>query len=116
MISHEEASELLGAYALHAVDGDEVTEVEEHLDTCPRCRAELDGLREVAGALGTSVEERLRLRFVCELFFWRLVAEEFRPSFFKSACESLPCAFVSLTKLRFDGILACVRAAPTTCF
>ncbi len=57
MISHEEASELLGAYALHAVDGDEVTEVEEHLDTCPRCRAELDGLREVAGALGTSVEE-----------------------------------------------------------
>jgi anti-sigma-K factor RskA len=57
VISHEEASELLGAYALHAVDGDEVTEVEEHLDTCPRCRAELDGLREVAGALGTSVEE-----------------------------------------------------------
>jgi anti-sigma-K factor RskA len=57
VISHEEASELLGAYALHAVDSDEVTEVEEHLDTCPRCRAELDGLREVAGALGTSVEE-----------------------------------------------------------
>src|ERR1700683_4084719 len=57
VISHEEASELLGAYALHAVDADEVTAVEEHLDTCPRCRAELDGLREVAGALGTSVEE-----------------------------------------------------------
>jgi anti-sigma factor RsiW len=57
VISHEEASELLGAYALHAVDGDEVTEVEAHLDTCPRCRAELDGLREVAGALGNSVEE-----------------------------------------------------------
>ena len=36
--------ELLGAYALHAVDVDEVTEVEAHLDTCPRCRAELDGL------------------------------------------------------------------------
>jgi anti-sigma-K factor RskA len=57
VISHEEASELLGAYALHAVDVDEVTEVEQHLDTCPRCRAELDGLREVAGALGNSVEE-----------------------------------------------------------
>jgi anti-sigma-K factor RskA len=57
VISHEEASELLGAYALHAVDVDEVTEVEEHLDTCPRCRAELDGLREVAGALGNLVEE-----------------------------------------------------------
>jgi len=57
VISHEEASELLGAYALHAVDVDEVTEVEEHLDTCPRCRAELDGLHEVAAALGNSVEE-----------------------------------------------------------
>jgi anti-sigma-K factor RskA len=57
VISHEEASDLLGAYALHAVDADEVIQVEEHLDTCPRCRAELDGLREVAGALGNSVAE-----------------------------------------------------------
>jgi anti-sigma-K factor RskA len=57
VITHEEASDLLGAYALHAVDVEEVTQVEEHLDTCPRCRAELDGLREVAGALGNSVEE-----------------------------------------------------------
>jgi anti-sigma-K factor RskA len=57
VISHEEASDLLGAYALHAVDADEVIQVEEHLDTCPRCRAELDGLREVAAALGNSVAE-----------------------------------------------------------
>jgi anti-sigma-K factor RskA len=57
VISHEEASELLGAYALHSVDADEVIQVEEHLDTCPRCRAELDGLREVAAALGNSVAE-----------------------------------------------------------
>jgi len=57
VISHEEASELLGAYALHAVDGDEVGEIEQHLETCPRCRAELDDLREVAGALGNSVEQ-----------------------------------------------------------
>jgi anti-sigma-K factor RskA len=56
VISHEDASELLGAYALDAVDGAELTEVEEHLATCPRCRAELDGLREAAGALGNSVE------------------------------------------------------------
>ncbi len=56
MMTHEEASELLGAYALDAVDGDERTAVEEHLDTCPRCRAELDGMREVAAALGNSVE------------------------------------------------------------
>jgi anti-sigma-K factor RskA len=56
MMTHEEASELLGAYALDAVDGDEFTELEAHLDTCPRCRAELDTLREVATAMGNSVE------------------------------------------------------------
>jgi anti-sigma factor RsiW len=56
MITHDEASELLGAYALDAVDGEEHTRLEEHLEQCPRCRAELDGLREVAAALGNSVE------------------------------------------------------------
>ena len=56
MMSHEQASELLGAYALDAVDGEELNELERHLDECPRCRAELDSLREVAGALGTGVE------------------------------------------------------------
>jgi len=55
-MSHEEASELLGAYALDAVDGEELTELEAHLATCPRCRAELDSLREVAAAMGNSVE------------------------------------------------------------
>jgi anti-sigma factor RsiW len=56
MMSHEEASGLLGAYALDAVDGDEFAALEAHLDSCPRCRAELDSLREVAAALGNSVE------------------------------------------------------------
>jgi anti-sigma-K factor RskA len=55
-MSHDEASDLLGAYALDAVDGDEFVELEEHLETCPRCRAELDSLREVAAAMGNSVE------------------------------------------------------------
>lgn len=55
-MSHEEASEVLAAYALDAVDGEEFTELEEHLEACPRCRAELDGLREVAAAMGNSVE------------------------------------------------------------
>ena len=55
-MSHDEASELLGAYALDAVDGDEYVELEAHLDSCPRCRAELDSLREVAAAMGNSVE------------------------------------------------------------
>ena len=56
MISHDDASELLGAYSLDAVDGDELVDLEEHLASCPRCRAELDSLRELAGALGNSVE------------------------------------------------------------
>ncbi len=55
-MTHEEASELLGAYALDAVEPDEHTQLEEHLATCPRCRAELDGLREVTGFMGNSVE------------------------------------------------------------
>ena len=55
-MSHEEAGELLAAYALDAVDGEELTELEEHLGVCPRCRADLDGLREVAAAMGNSVE------------------------------------------------------------
>ncbi len=55
-MSHEEAGELLAAYALDAVDGREFTELEEHLEVCPRCRAELDGLWEVAAAMGNSVE------------------------------------------------------------
>ncbi len=55
-MSHDEASELLGAYALDAVDGDEYVELEAHLDSCPRCRAELDSLREVAAGMGNSVE------------------------------------------------------------
>ena len=55
-MTHDEAGDLLGAYALDAVDGDEFSELEEHLETCPRCRAELDSLREVAAAMGNSVE------------------------------------------------------------
>src|SRR5258708_6401593 len=55
-MSHDEASDLLGAYALDAVDGDEFTELESHLEACPRCRAELDSLRDVAAAMGNSVE------------------------------------------------------------
>jgi anti-sigma factor RsiW len=55
-MSHDEANELLGAYALDAVDGEELHELEAHVETCPRCRAELDTLREVAGAIGHSVE------------------------------------------------------------
>jgi anti-sigma factor RsiW len=55
-LDHEEIQSLLGAFALDAVDPDEARAVEEHLATCPRCRAEVDTYVEVAGALGNSVE------------------------------------------------------------
>jgi anti-sigma-K factor RskA len=56
MMSHDEAAELLAVFALDAVDRHEYNEIEAHLAECPRCRAELDAHREVAAALGNSVE------------------------------------------------------------
>jgi len=53
-LTHEEVQELLGAYALHAVSSDEADVVEQHLEECPRCRAEVAGHREVATFLGNT--------------------------------------------------------------
>lgn len=49
--SHQEIEELLGAYALDAVDGDEERTVADHLVECARCRAEVGVHREVAALL-----------------------------------------------------------------
>jgi anti-sigma-K factor RskA len=56
-MTHNEIEELLGVYALDALDDDERQEVEEHLPSCPRCRAELAAHREVAAMLGNAVAE-----------------------------------------------------------
>jgi predicted anti-sigma-YlaC factor YlaD len=50
-MTHDEISELLGAYALDAVEPEERLLVEEHLADCPRCRAEVADHREVATLL-----------------------------------------------------------------
>lgn len=50
-LGHDEVQELLGAYALDAVDADEAALVEDHLRDCPRCRAELAAHRETAAQL-----------------------------------------------------------------
>ena len=50
-MTHDEVSELLGAYALDAVDPDEAAAVELHLRDCPRCRAEVAEHRETAAFL-----------------------------------------------------------------
>ena len=47
-------TELLGAYALDAVDADERDAIAAHLTTCPRCRAEVAEHRETAAFLSQS--------------------------------------------------------------
>ena len=50
-MTHAEIEELLGAYALDAVDQDDREAVESHLVECPRCSSEVASHREVAAAL-----------------------------------------------------------------
>lgn len=57
MADHAEIQELLGAYALDAVDPDEATLVENHLVTCPRCAAEVADHRNVAAMLAHSGDD-----------------------------------------------------------
>lgn len=50
-LTHTEVVELLGAYALDALEGDEVLAVERHARQCRACMAEITDHREVAGLL-----------------------------------------------------------------
>lgn len=51
--SSDDVHALSGAYAVDALDDIERARFEEHLRSCPDCRAEVDSLREAAAALGT---------------------------------------------------------------
>lgn len=50
-MSHGEATELLGAYALDAIEGEERDALERHTEQCAECQAEILSHREVAGLL-----------------------------------------------------------------
>jgi Anti-sigma-K factor rskA/Putative zinc-finger len=52
--SHDEIQDLLGAYALDAVDPETATMVEHHLEGCLRCSTEVAQHHEVAGLLANS--------------------------------------------------------------
>ncbi|MEA2901966.1 MAG: hypothetical protein QOH36_1853 [Actinomycetota bacterium] len=54
-LTHSEAGELLGVYALDALDSDERVAVEHHLAGCGLCRAEVAEHIEVAGLLSSGV-------------------------------------------------------------
>ncbi len=53
-VDHNEIQELLGAYALHAVEGDEAAAIEAHIAWCPECRDELAQHLEVASMLSAT--------------------------------------------------------------
>ncbi len=53
-MSHTEIEELLGVYALDAVDPETAAEVEAHLPGCVRCTVEVAQHHEVAGLLANS--------------------------------------------------------------
>jgi anti-sigma-K factor RskA len=53
-MTHEEASELLGAFALDAVEADDVAAIREHLDSCMRCEREVAQFHEVAGLMANT--------------------------------------------------------------
>lgn len=53
-MTHDEIRDLLGAYALDAVDDDERAMLDEHVADCARCRAEVAEHREVATLLAHS--------------------------------------------------------------
>lgn len=52
--THEDIQELLGVYALDALEPHEAEVVEAHLEVCPRCRSEVQGHNEVAAMLGNT--------------------------------------------------------------
>ena len=56
-MTHEEIQDLLGAYALDAVEPDEALAIEDHLRECPRCRAEVADFRETAALLAYGGQE-----------------------------------------------------------
>ncbi len=50
-LSHEDVADLLGAYALDALEPAELQAVDRHVNSCPTCLAEVAQHREVAGLL-----------------------------------------------------------------
>ena len=56
-MTHAQITELLGAWALDAVEPDEAQTVERHLATCPRCRHEVAEHRDVAARLAFEGEQ-----------------------------------------------------------
>jgi anti-sigma-K factor RskA len=55
-VEHRELQDLIPAHALHALDPDDASLLEEHLATCEACRAELDALIETTALLAFATD------------------------------------------------------------
>jgi anti-sigma factor RsiW len=53
-VDHRQAAELLGAFALDALEDDEASQVRDHVDRCGACQGELADHREVLSLLTTA--------------------------------------------------------------
>ena len=56
-MDHREAEELLGAYALDALEGEEATRMDEHLASCPEHAAAAAELREAQSLLALTADD-----------------------------------------------------------
>ncbi len=72
-MSHEELEDLLGSYALDALEPDERAVVEAHLHHCPICSAEVDRHHEVTGLLTNPEGE-------APAALWDRIADRLHPS------------------------------------
>jgi anti-sigma-K factor RskA len=79
---HDQVSQLLGPFVLHAVSAEQSEQVETHLLHCPRCQAEHDALQEVACALGTLIAPPPK-------GLWTKISENL-PSFHDEGTPELP--------------------------
>jgi hypothetical protein len=121
MMNHNEAFELLAPLSLHALDADVMVQMDAHVANCPRCRAEIDGLREVAAAMGNTVEplpDGLWPRIASRLSERPNVVHRDAPQLLRSEVDGFPIPIHAAklivsrrAKAMYGGILAAAAAS-----
>ncbi len=103
---NDDVHALVGAYAVDAVDDIERARFEQHLETCPECRAEVASLRAVASELSyltsTTPPARLRVQVLRDITAVRPLSPAVAPDAGHALDE----------KARRDGPVAPGSAAP----
>ncbi|MGH2707943.1 MAG: anti-sigma factor domain-containing protein [Actinomycetota bacterium] len=104
-MSHAEIQQLLGAYALDAVEVDEKARIEQHLVQCGACRAEVDDHRRALAELSEST-------MPAPVGLWEKIEaalEEAPPPLNLAPVVSMPAR--RSVSLRLAGAVAAVAAA-----